>query len=135
MKYETFRLSGLKANYKRSYEQGDIVYRKYNREWHIYANVPTTHGTVVRRISNDHSYITTNFLDEMKKLAKPISTINDKKDNHRPKLEDVELIYDPTTNRIIGHNVNSVERIKRIEEAKKEYETMEGFGVFMARVS
>lgn len=135
MKYETFRLNGLKANYKRAYNQGDTVYRKYNREWHIYANVPTPHGTTVRRISNDHNYITTNLLDEMKKLAKPISTINDKKDNYRPKIEDVEIIYDPETNRIIGHNITSAERIKRTEEAKKEYEAMEGFGVFLAIVS
>jgi hypothetical protein len=131
MKYKTFRLNGLKANYGRTYAVGDTVYRKYNREWHIYVPFETSHGTSIRRASNDHAYITTNLLEDMKKLAKPISTINDKTDNARPKLNDVELIYDPTTNRIVGHNINSVERIKRIEEAKKEYDTMEGFGVFL----
>ena len=133
MKYETFRLNGLKANYKREgYKAGDIVYRKYGREWHIYVPYPTTHGISIRRALNDNDYVIHNILDDIKKLAKPISTINDKVDNLRTKVSDIEIIYDPDTNRIIGHNITSAERLKRIEETKKEYEEMEGFGVFLA---
>jgi hypothetical protein len=139
MALEKVRLHGLYGNYKSKYDEGSVVYRKYGSEWHVY--VPFKGGRLsgVRRAINDDQFIKTNILPEIKKLARPYSTINDKKDNLRLNISQVTLTVDTDTLMIVGYEIGGVSMTTKdaLTEEQKEankaiYESSPLFGAFLA---
>jgi hypothetical protein len=146
MRKERVTLRGLKGNEKNSYHVGDIVYRKYNKEWHIYVrHVEISFGygkpisTTVKAI-NSVDYVNSNpdLLEALKKAGKPLSNINDKEDNVRLGIRDIEIHYDPRSAAITKHKIKagSPEKIKVHKDIVKEreeiYSKLSTFGSFMS---
>jgi hypothetical protein len=141
---KTIRLKGLRGNYQSDYEAGDVVFRKYKKEWHIYTTtVYSKFGgravEQVRKASNAPLYIEANedLALALKKVGKPLTTINDKIDNERLGFQEIEITYNPNNGKILKHKIHakSVEDIKTHKELVKErfehYEKMPEFGAFM----
>jgi hypothetical protein len=139
--FKTVQLRGLRGNYQNGYAVGEVVYRKYNREWHIYTTTPQlrfgsrTSIDRVQRASNDVEYVEAHpdLQAALKRAAKPVTTINDKVNNGRPSLACISIMYDPSTGNIIGHSI--AEGVTHTAEEKKEklkeYDSITNFGTFL----
>jgi hypothetical protein len=138
-------LRGLKGNYSGGYAVGDVVYRKYGKQWYIYTSRMTTSWgssratELVSMAGNSIQYVNNNpdLLEALKKACKPISTINDKIDNDRWSLKDFVISFDPDTGNIMGHEIKvaSAEEILSQKQAEKarleEYNKMPTYGAFL----
>lgn len=134
------KLNGLKGNKKGrdAYEAGDVVKRKYGREWHIYIPVDSTlsHETLIRRANNDQIFADTVLGDILTKAAKPSTTINDKIDNSRPNISTIYITVNTETRQILDYRLEGAMRpVKEIKEEaiiikKTMYNELEHFGAF-----
>lgn len=141
---KTIQLNGLKANYRLGrYKEGDVVYRKYGREWHIYLAYVGRGGTQsIMRATNDREFINENeeLLEALKKAAKPFSQIDDKADNDRPLLGNISITYNERTLRITKYSIDydgiTSKTVAPTAAATKRamYEALETFGAFLSKL-
>lgn len=140
-------LNGLRGNYQSGYRVGDTVFRKYKKEWHIYTiasenslKVRFVAGPRVVKAANAITYIHANpdLAQALAKAGKPLTTINDKIDNARWGLSDIEIHFNDKDGTIVGHkiNVKTPEDIKAhkelVKERKEQYQKLPSFGAFLA---
>jgi hypothetical protein len=140
------RLKGLRGNYQNGYAEGEVVYRKYKKEWHIYVQASQNmYGLRYsrERITMAHNSIAyveahEDLQEALKKAGKPLSTINDKVNNPRLGLHDIEISYDDVKGVIKSHKilVKDPVNIKLHKEVIKEraeiYSKLDTFGVFLS---
>lgn len=140
-------LKGLRGNYQENYTVGEVVFRKYKKEWHIYTSATSPNGrpaVTARTIMapNSIKFVGDNpeLEEALRKAAKPISTINDKRDNFRVTLSQIEIEYDNRSGELTGYRFKgtSAEEIKTHEQemkARKEvYSKIPVFGAFLGIV-
>jgi hypothetical protein len=136
-----FSLTGLRANKLplESYKIGDVVHRKYGKEWHIYVPVVNSFDKhVIRRAINDHSYVPEHLEHHLKARCRPLTKINDKVDNPRPMLGDIIIKVDTKSGRIIGHRFHYATAKAPVTEEDKtareaHYAEMPSYGVFLVQ--
>lgn len=130
-------LRGLKANYN-TYEEGDVVYRKYNREWHIYVSTNNFGRKRVERFHNDDIFVKANpaLLAALKLASRPFSQINDKIDNHRRNIGKITITGNASTRMITAFEVSDTlpaAVAKKVSKAdKKLLEEHPHFAVFLS---
>lgn len=142
-------LTGLRGNYKNDYLIGEVVFRKYQKQWHIYTsckNVPWGVSPAKDRVTmapNSLPYVKEHddLRDALMKAGKPLTTINDKTDNVRWGLSDIVIEYDTETGLIVGHKLtvaspDDIKTHREVVKARKEhYNKMPSFATFLANAN